>query len=406
MPEQRASASPEKHSQRRPAEVSDRTSRIAEGEGAPRGDRRVSVLLPLPLAGTYDYLLPADLPLDPGAVVAVPLGPREVVGVIWDDDRFSAQSGEARLAPDRLKPVLEAFEVPPITMAARRFIEWLSAYYLVPMGNVLRMALSVSDALRPDRAQLVYGLDPDRFPPGEELPSAEILQKRYPDLRLTAARRRILATLAEGPARPLGDLAAAAGVSTSVVKGLQASGAVVAYSVTPRARFAALDLARPGPTLTADQQAAADHLRTQLTAGRFAVTLLDGVTGSGKTEVYFEALAAAVGAGRQALVLLPEIALSSQWLTRFQARFGVAPAIWHSDLSQRERRMTWRAVADGAARVVVGARSALFLPYPELGLIVVDEEHDSSYKQEDGVVYHARDMAVVRARELSLLDPR
>ena len=137
-----------------------------------------------------------------------------------------------------------------------------------------------------------------------------------------------------------------------------------------------------------------------MAARAFSVTLLDGVTGSGKTEVYLEAVAECLRQGRQALVLLPEIALSSQWLERFARRFGVAPAVWHSDLSSRTRRITWRAVADGAAPVVVGARSALFLPFPDLGLVVVDEEHETAFKQEEGVVYHARDMAVVRARSV------
>ena len=149
--------------------------------------------------------------------------------------------------------------------------------------------------------------------------------------------------------------------------------------------------------LSDDQAAAARRLVAGVEDGGFSVTVLDGVTGSGKTETYFAAIAAALAAGKQALVLLPEIALGAQWLQRFRQRFGVLPAQWHSEIGQGERRDTWRAVGDGRARVVVGARSALFLPFPELGLIVVDEEHDPSYKQEDGVCYQARDMAVLRA---------
>ncbi|MCH8184386.1 MAG: primosomal protein N', partial [Proteobacteria bacterium] len=134
-------------------------------------------------------------------------------------------------------------------------------------------------------------------------------------------------------------------------------------------------------------------------AQKYSATLLEGVTGSGKTEVYFEAVAQALRQGRESLVLVPEIALTSQWLERFERRFGVRPAEWHSDLGRRERRRVWRAVAEGGAPVVIGARSALFLPFANLGLIVVDEEHDSSFKQEEGVIYNARDMAVVRARD-------
>ncbi len=157
------------------------------------------------------------------------------------------------------------------------------------------------------------------------------------------------------------------------------------------------DWGAPGPALSHDQQAAAERLVARVAEGGFGVTVLDGVTGSGKTEAYFAAIAAALAAGQQVLVLLPEIALGAQWLGRFRRRFGAAPAEWHSDVSQSARRDTWRAVAAGRARIVVGARSALFLPFRELGLIIVDEEHDPSYKQEDGVCYQARDMAVLRA---------
>ncbi|RZK80633.1 MAG: primosomal protein N', partial [Methylobacterium sp.] len=187
-------------------------------------------------------------------------------------------------------------------------------------------------------------------------------------------------------------------VSAGVVRGMGQAGLLEPALLLSKAPFDRPDAARVGPTLSADQAAAGQSLRDAVTARTFGVTLLDGVTGSGKTEVYLEAVAACLEAGRQALVLLPEIALSSQWLERFERRFGVAPAVWHSDLGSRTRRVTWRAVAEGTAPVVVGARSALFLPFPDLGLIVVDEEHETAFKQEDGVVYHARDMAVVRAR--------
>jgi primosomal protein N' (replication factor Y) len=217
-------------------------------------------------------------------------------------------------------------------------------------------------------------------------------------VRLTDARRRVLDRLAA--AEPLGtaELARDAGVSTSVIRGMGDSGLLVATQVATAQAFRRPDPEHPGPLLSPDQEAAAATLRRAVAAAEFSVTLLDGVTGSGKTEVYLEAIAEALRSGRQALVLLPEIALSSQWLSRFERRFGVAPAVWHSDLSSRVRRTTWRAVAEGNAQVVVGARSALFLPFPDLGCLVVDEEHETAFKQEEGVVYHARDMAVVRAR--------
>jgi primosomal protein N' (replication factor Y) len=158
-----------------------------------------------------------------------------------------------------------------------------------------------------------------------------------------------------------------------------------------------LDPDRPGKPLTEDQQAAADALGAAIRSGRYGTTLLKGVTGSGKTEVYLEAVAECLRRGRQALVLLPEIALTSEFLTRVEARFGAKPAEWHSGVTMTERRRAWRMVGQGAAQLVVGARSALFLPFQDLGLIVVDEEHDSSYKQEEGALYNARDMAVLRA---------
>ena len=150
------------------------------------------------------------------------------------------------------------------------------------------------------------------------------------------------------------------------------------------------------PEFSLGQLAAADALRTTVTQGGYTVTLLDGVTGSGKTEVYFEAVAENIRRKRQTLILMPEIALTAQFLDRFSARFGARPAEWHSQLSPRKRARTWAAVAANEVPVIVGARSALFLPYADLGLIVVDEEHDPAYKQEDGAHYHARDMAVVR----------
>ena len=219
---------------------------------------------------------------------------------------------------------------------------------------------------------------------------------------MTAARARVLAA-AEGPPRPAVELARAAGVGPGVVRGLARAGALVAVETPAHAPFLAPDWRRPEPALSTEQAAAAEGLAAQVAAAEYDVVLLDGVNGAGKTEVYFAAIAAALEAGRQTLVLLPEIALGAQWLARFSDRFGVEPAQWHSDLTPFQRRRTWRAVAEGRASVVVGARSALFLPFPDLGLIVVDEEHDASFKQEEGVIYHARDMAVARARIESAL---
>jgi primosomal protein N' (replication factor Y) len=270
----------------------------------------------------------------------------------------------------------------------RRFIDWVAAYTLTPPGAVLRMAMSVPDAFDPPRAVYVLRLTgqaphPDSTDPGEK--------------RLTAARRRVLRELQNGPPRSTAELAQAAGVGTGVVRSLIDLEWIELLETVPPSTGENPDGAHKGPVLSPDQTLAAESLVKKLDEG-FSVTLLDGVTGSGKTEVYFEAIAANLRAGRQSLVLLPEIAMSAQWFARFEARFGCAPAVWHSEIGQARRRRTWRDVAEGRVSVIVGARSALFLPFANLGLIVVDEEHDGAFKQEDGVSYHGRDMAVVRAR--------
>jgi primosomal protein N' (replication factor Y) len=336
-------------------------------------DDCVSVLLPLPLAGPYDYRVPSELAVAPGDYVDVPLGKRVLTGVVWSDP---AAPGIDRA---RLRSILAKRAAPPLPDVCRRFVDWVAAYTVQPPGAVLKMVVSVPDALDPPRPAPAYRAAPTPA-----------------DLRLTPARRRILESAANGPPAPAAELARAAAVGPAVVRGLIAAGALVAGDGAPA--FAdAPDWRRPGPKLSPAQAEAARQLCSAIGNG-FSVTLLDGVPGSGKTEVYYEAIAEGAAAGLQVLVLLPEIALSAQWLTRFRDRFGIAPAEWHSDLGHATRRRTWRAVATGEAAVVVGARSALFLPFRRLGLIIVDEEHEPSFKQEDGVAYNARDMAVVRAR--------
>lgn len=337
---------------------------------------RVRVLLPLPLGNAYDYRVPEGHALAPGTFVVVPLGGRETIGVVWDGEP------DPGLSENRLRNVQAVLDAPPMTAVLRRFVDWVAAYTLSPPGAVLRMAMSAPSALEPPAPQAGWRRAP--APPG--------------GARITPMRRRVLEVLADGAARAGGELAEAAGVAPAVLRGMADAG-LIEPALMPRRRiFAAPDPDHPGPALGPEQREAAEALRAAVARHGFSTTLLTGVTGSGKTEVYFEAIAECLRRGRQALVLLPEIALSAQWLDRFRARFGVAPALWHSELTSRTRRETWRAVAEGAAPVLVGARSALFLPYPDLGLIVVDEEHETAFKQEEGVVYHARDMAVVRAR--------
>lgn len=335
-------------------------------------------MLPLPLeAGTYDYRLPDELDVVPGSFVVVPLAGRETLGVVWDGEP------DPRLPAHRLKNVQAVLGAPPMGESLRRFVEWVAAYTLSPPGMVLRMAMSAPAALEPQPAKAGWQLAPGAI---------------REEVKLTPARRRVLDLLGPGEVRAGAELAEAAGVSPGVVRGLADAGLLVPALLPKGAAFPQPDPEHPGPVLAPDQKAAAEALRERVAAKEFGVTLLTGVTGSGKTEVYLDAVAECLRQGRQALVLLPEIALSAQWLERFRRRFGVDPALWHSELSSRTRRDTWRAVAEGAAPVVVGARSALFLPFPDLGLVVVDEEHETAFKQEEGVIYHARDMAVVRAR--------
>ncbi|KAA2214581.1 primosomal protein N' [Teichococcus oryzae] len=344
---------------------------------------RLRVLLPLPLAGTYDYRVPAGMPPPPpGSFVQVPLSGRETLGVVWDGEP------DPDLPERRLRDIAAVFDIPPMTESLRRFIEWVAAYTLSPPGAVLRMAMSAPSALDPPAAKAGWRLS-------EAGLRAKLGQS---NARFTENRRRVLDTLEEGEVRGATSLAVAAGVSAGVVRGMAEAG-LLEPALLPRAdEFPRPDLSRPGPALGPEQQDAAAQLRAAAAARQFGVTLLTGVTGSGKTEVYLEAVAECLKQGRQALVLLPEIALSTQWLERFARRFGAEPALWHSELGGRRRRDTWRAVAEGRVDVLVGARSALFLPFPDLGLIVVDEEHETSFKQEEGVIYNARDMAVVRAR--------
>ncbi len=332
---------------------------------------RAGVLLPLPLSGTYDYALGDDLPR--GSLVVAPLGPRKVLGAVWG--RADGGVAEARLKTAEPLP-----DAPRLPEKLCDFIDWVARYTFNLQGNVLAMALRPRSAFDPETTRLAYVR-------GQATPG-----------RMTPARARALKIAEDGLARTPAALADEANVSTTVVRGLIESGALKDVTLP---EFDPLPRPDPGfshTALNAEQLVAANALRASVAAKTFSATLLDGVTGSGKTETYFEAIAEALERKRQALILLPEIALTVQFLDRFAARFGCRPAEWHSDLSQKERRRIYRAAMRGEARVVVGARSALFLPFPELGLIVVDEEHEQAFKQEEGVIYHARDMAVVRAR--------
>jgi len=334
---------------------------------------RAGVLLPLPLTGAYDYKLPKGTNVQRGLLVTAPLGPREQLGVVWGD-------AEGTVGDNRLKEAVPLDGSPVLPEKLCDFVDWVAQYTLSPPGMILAMALRNGRAFEPEATRIAYVLGP-----------------QTPE-RMTPARQRVLDVAADGLARKVPELAQLADASPAVVRGLIEAGALVATQLPEFERFEVPDPGFMSVTLNDDQRKAADSLVADIAQARFAASLLDGVTGSGKTEVYFEAAAEALRRGKQVLILLPEIALTVQFLERFAQRFGCRPAEWHSDLSQKERTRTYRAVMSGEARAVVGARSSLFLPFSELGLVIVDEEHEQAYKQEEGIIYHARDMAVVRAR--------
>ena len=335
----------------------------------------ISVLTTQPLDRTLDYKAPEGGCFE-GAFVEVPLGPRKVIGVVWGE-------GEGGYDLSKVRSVMRVLDAVPMRDEMRNFLIRAAEYTLTPMSAMLRLATRSPGLGDPPAMRVIYRRgtvdEPDRW---------------------TSARQKVVAVLEEygGLAFTLGELAEMSGVSTSVVKGLVQQG-VVAEEESPRdLPYPLLDpQTKANVALTEEQAAAAEALRAGVASHRYGTALLKGVTGSGKTEVYLEAVAACLEAGRQALVLLPEIALTAEFLNRVEDRFGARPAEWHSGVTMTERRRAWKMVSEGGAQLVVGARSALFLPYQDLGLIVVDEEHDTSYKQEDGVLYNARDMAVLRA---------
>ena len=324
--------------------------------------------------GPLDYRVPDGMVVEPGSIVVAPLGPRQLLGVAWEAERLPTNE-----VPDsRLRPLARTLDVPPIAPPLRRLCEWTADYYLAPLASVLRMVLPSSAALEGSRQLIEYR--PTRVVPQ----------------RLTPQREKALAAI-EGRQGTVRELADHAGVSDAVLRGLVNAGALEAVAVDADRPLPCPDPEYAPPQLNEDQRKAAASLAAAVGKG-FDPVLLDGVTGSGKTEVYFEAIAECLRQSRQALVLLPEIALTEPFLKRFEARFGCAPVAWHSDLRSSQRRRNWRGIASGEAKVIVGARSALFLPYSNLGLIVIDEAHEPSFKQEDGVQYHARDAAVMRAK--------
>lgn len=321
--------------------------------------------------GVLDYRAPEGGCGD-GDLVEVPLGPRRVLGVVWGP-------GEGKFDQAKLRAISRVLDAVPLRAELRAFLARAADYTLTPMPAMLRLATrtpGLMDGAATRRVFRLTGAVPNQ---------------------LTDARFRVVEALRSfgGAAVTLGELTEAAACGSSVVKGLVKLGVISEEDAPKDMPFPTLSPSGLRP-LQGDQVSAGDALVAAVAHGGYSCTLLKGVTGSGKTEVYLEAVAECLRQRRQALVLLPEIALTADFLTRVEERFGAKPAEWHSGVTMTERRRVWRMVAEGGASLVVGARSALFLPFQDLGLIVVDEEHDTSYKQEEGVLYNARDMAVLR----------
>lgn len=333
--------------------------------------RVAEVALPVAVDHPYSYRIPDGLAVAPGDCVRVPLGPRETFGVVW-----AVTSGEG----SNLKSLIGKTNLPTLGEPMRRFIQRVADYTLAPIGMVARMALRAPDE------------------EAHEKPRFALRATGQMPQRLTPTRARVLAA-AEGELLfAKRDLAERASCSTGVIDALVDEGVFTLVELAPAGRGERLNPDHAPPVLSAEQGEASATLREAVREGRFQPMLLEGVTGSGKTEVYFEAVAEALAQKKQVLVLLPEIALTNEFLARFEARFGGRPGAWHSGISPGRRTRTWHGVAEGEIEVVVGARSALFLPFRQLGLIIVDEEHEAAYKQDDLVRYNARDMAVLRAQ--------
>lgn len=333
----------------------------------------MQVLVPRPVKQAYSYDV-SDFPhAQTGGYVTIEFGKNQYTGVIWGEEE-----GDSKIDPSKVKPVLEFHDLPPIPAAHIKFLNWVADYYMAPRGSVLKMALPVPQAVHPEKPVIEYDLK----------------EENIHNLKITPARQKVIDVMQCALPLTASHIAKQAGVSASVVNGL-IEASILAPSDKPAAS-ALPDLKPREHILSPEQSSAAAQMTAAVTENRYQTFLLDGVTGSGKTEIYFEVIAEAIAQGKQALLLLPEIALSHGFIKRFEKRFGFMPVTWHSHLSPAQRRKNWRAIATGKAKAVIGARSALFLPFANLGAIIVDEEHEPAYKQEEGIRYHARDMAVLR----------
>lgn len=337
----------------------------------------IRVALPVPLRQHFDYLLPDNIQVSQGCRVKVPFGKRELVGVVW------------QLAPDspyeltQLKPVSAVVDATPVlSERLRQLLSFAAEYYHHPLGEVLTAALPA--LLREGRALSDYQLT------GYQLSSIGLACNAN-DFKRSAKQLALWQSLQQGV---VADTTLFEQHPRSAVKALLAKG-VIEIITLPRQAYRYQGLTETMLKLTVDQAIAVTAV--QQAQGSFKPFLLEGVTGSGKTEVYLQCIAPLLERGEQVLLLLPEIGLTPQTLQRFERRFNVPVLAWHSNLSDGERLNCWLNAASGSAAIIIGTRSALFLPFRKLSLIIIDEEHDLSLKQQDGFRYHARDLAIKRA---------
>ncbi|MBQ4070523.1 MAG: primosomal protein N' [Alphaproteobacteria bacterium] len=334
----------------------------------------VKVLIPNIVNTGYDYRLTA--PANLGSFVMVTVMNRPYVGIVWG-------IGDSGLPATKIKDVTRVFDV-SLPVTDLQWIQRMSDWTLMPLGAVLRLIVNVPDVFAPPQMDALYGFNFDTT------------------ARMTDARQSVCDAFASNDNEPMtvSDIQNIARVTSSVVRTMIKNGILIPAGQQvknkPTETFVYQDSGNI--VLNSEQQSAADAIGSAIASGGFGVHLLDGITGSGKTQVYFDAAWRAYSRGKSVLLMMPEIALTAQFMSRFASRFGAPPVVWHSNLTSARRRQIWRDVLDGKIRMVVGTRSALFLPWQDLGLIVIDEEHDSSYKQEDMGNYHARDMAILRAK--------
>lgn len=335
----------------------------------------VKVLIPNVINTGYDYRLTAKAEV--GDFVRVTVMNRQYVGVIIGN-------GDSNLDVSKIKPIIEVCNFGHLSHSDIDWIYKMSNWTLMAPGAVLRLILNVPDAFLPPKTEQLYRVNFDS------------------KVKMTDARQSVFDAFQsnDNDAMSVNDIINIAHVGNAVIKGMIKSGALVESMVREKTNndFVYEYFDTKNVVLNKEQQSAANILKTAINKNEFSVHLLDGITGSGKTQVYFDAVLNAYNNGKSVLLMMPEIALTAQFMDRFKQRFGNPPVVWHSNLTSARRRNIWQGVARGDIRIVVGTRSALFLPWQNLGLIVVDEEHDPSYKQEDMGNYHARDMAVLRAK--------